>query len=159
MPFKINVSEKGKTFHLETESESIIEKTIGETIPGEDIFPELKGYVLEITGASDKAGIPAFKEVEGQGLKRGILTYGKGMHKKPKGLRKKRRKSPKGLRLRKTVRGNVISQSIVQINMNVKKSGGKKLEDIFPEQCKPKAKEEAKKEEKPAEQPVPAAQA
>src|SRR3989344_4386256 len=145
MPFKINISEKGKTFHLETESESAIEKTIGETIQGEDIFTELKGYVLEITGASDKAGIPAFKEVEGQGLKRVLLTYGKGMHKKPKGLRKKRRKSPKGLRLRKTVRGNVISQSIVQINMNVKKSGGKKLEDIFPEQCKPKAKEEAKK--------------
>ena len=68
------------------------------------------------------------------------------MHKKPKGLRKKARKSPKGLRLRKTVRGNLISPSIVQINTIVKKKGEKKLEDIFPEQCKPKPKEE-----KPAE--------
>jgi len=146
MPFKINISEKGKTFHIETESESLSGRTIGEALQGEEFLPELKGYVLEITGASDKAGFAAFKEVEGQGLKRVLLKYGKGMHKKPKGLKKKRIRSPKGLRLRKTVRGNVISSSIVQINTIVKKKGEKKLEDIFPEQCKPKAKEE-----KPAE--------
>ena len=74
MPFKINISEKGKTFHLETESEALVGKIIGETMQGEDISPELKGYVLEIKGASDKAGFAAFKEVEGQGLKRILLT-------------------------------------------------------------------------------------
>lgn len=154
MPFKINISEKGKTFHVETESEALIGKTIGEAIQGEELSPEMKGYVLEIKGASDKAGFAAFKEVEGQGLKRVLLKYGKGMHKKPKGLKKKARRSPKGLRLRKTVRGNVISSSIVQINTIVKKKGEKKLEDIFPEQCKPKVKEE-----KLAEQPASTATA
>ena len=157
MPFKINISEKGKTFHLETESEALVGKIIGETMQGENISPELKGYVLEIKGASDKAGFAAFKEVEGQGLKRILLTYGKGMHKKPKGLRKKARKSPKGLRLRKTVRGNLISPSIVQINTIIKKKGEKNLEDIFPEQCKPKPKEE--KPAEAAQAPAVAAQA
>ena len=32
MPFKINISHKGKTYKLETESEVVVGKTIGETI-------------------------------------------------------------------------------------------------------------------------------
>ena len=36
MPFKINVSHKGKTFKLESESEEVVGKNIGETIQGKD---------------------------------------------------------------------------------------------------------------------------
>ena len=147
MAFKINMSKKdGKTFRIEVDTEAIIGKKIGETIDGSDIKSELAGYEFEITGLSDKAGLPSLKQVEGQGLKRVLLTYGKAMHKKPKGLRKRRRKSPPGLRLRKSIRGNTISKDIVQINTQVTKEGSKKLEEIFPEQAKPKEK---KKYEKP----------
>lgn len=147
MPFKINISDKGKTYKVETESEALVGKTLGEVISGNEVAPELEGYELEMTGATDIAGFPAFKEVTGEGLKRVLLKYGKGM--------KKTR--PKGLRLRKTVRGNTISTSIVQINFIVKKEGGKKLQEIFPDQAKGKAKEgeaPAAKGETPAEAPA-----
>ena len=48
MEFKINISEKGKTFHLETESEGFIGKKIGEKISGRDISGDLSGYEFEI---------------------------------------------------------------------------------------------------------------
>ena len=138
MVFKINISEKsGKTYKLETESEVFLEKSIGDKIDGKEISGELSGYEFEITGASDNAGFPSFKEAEGIGLNRLLLTYGKGMHKKPRGL-KKRGSKPEGLRLRKTVRGKIISPAIVQINLKVLKHGAKKLDEIFPEQNKPK---------------------
>lgn len=140
MVFKLNISEKNKAWKLESDSESLEGKKLGEKIKGEEFNKELSGYELEITGTSDIAGFPGIKEVEGPTLKRVLLNYGKGMHKKPKGLRKKRRKSPPGLRLKKTVRGNQISKDTVQINMKVLKSGSKKLEEIFPEQNKPKEK-------------------
>jgi len=41
-----------------------------------------------------------------------------------------------GVRLRKTVRGKVISEKVVQINMKVLKHGKKKLEEVFPDQNK-----------------------
>jgi len=149
MPFKINISEKGKTFKLETDTESLIGKKIGEKIEGEEIKPELAGYELEITGTSDKAGFPGFKEVEGSGLKRVLLTKGWGLKTRPKKEGKgRKRRMPKGLRLRKTVRGNVISRDTVQVNMRVTKQGNKKLEEIFPKSEKKEETEEKKEEEK-----------
>ncbi len=146
MPFKINISEKGgKTFKIESESEALLEKALGEKISGNDVSSDLAGYEFEITGASDKSGFASRKDVEGQGLKKVLLGYGKNMHKKPKGL-KKVNKKPKGLRLRKTVRGKIISAETSQINLKVVKEGGKKLTEIFPEQNKPK------EQPKPAEE-------
>jgi len=139
--FKINISEKsGKTFHLESDSEEISGKALNEKIKGEEINPNLVGYEFEITGASDKAGLPASGNVEGVGLKRMLLTYGKAMKKRPKkeGKKKRSKNRPKGLRLRKTVRGKIMSVDVVQINLKVIKQGQKKLEEIFPDQCKPK---------------------
>ncbi len=146
MVFKLNISEKsGKTWKLETESEAFLEKALGDKIEGKEITPDLSGYEFEITGASDTAGFPAFKEVEGIGLGKLLLGYGKGMHKKPKGLKKKGTK-PEGLRLRKTIRGKIISPAMAQINMIIIKHGAKKLDEIFPEQNQPKEKKEAKTE-------------
>ncbi len=147
MAFKINIGTKsGKTFKLETESGELIEKELGQKILGNEVSPNLEGYEFEITGTSDKAGFTSLGSVPGTGLKGVLLSYEKGMKKRSKREGKKKRSSytPKGLRLRKTVRGKVISPNIVQINLKILKEGKKHLEEIFPEQNKPK--EETKKE-------------
>ena len=158
MPFKINISEKsGKTYKMELESEELLGKELGSTIHGKDLSPDLEGYELEITGTSDKAGLTSMKEVPGIGLKRVLLTYGKGLHKRPRKEGKKMRSNmrPKGLRMRRTVRGRVISADIIQINLKVLKPGAKKLSEIFPEQGqgKPKKENRASKRAKKKETP------
>ena len=160
MPFKINISEKsGKTFHLEADAEAMTEKELHLKVQGKEISPDLDGYEFEITGASDKAGFTAMANVEGVGLKKVLLKYGKAMKKKPKkeGKKKLSRNKPKGLRLKKTVRGKVISNAISQINLKVLKQGNKKLEEIFPEQCKAKISEKSvsKNSEKSVEENKP----
>ena len=131
MSFKINISDKtGKTYKLETEDETLTGKKVGEVISGKILQSDLADYELEITGASDKAGFPAFKEVSGVALKRVLLKKGKGLHKRPKGDKKKKY-TPKGIKLRKTVRGNTLSRDTIQINMKVTKVGSKPLKDIF----------------------------
>ncbi len=153
MPFKINISDKtGKTYKLEIEPDSLDGKELGSKIDGKELIPALDGYEFEITGASDKAGFTSIKNVEGVGLKKVVLKYGKGFKKRPKheGKRKRTKKRPKGLKLRKTVRGKVISPAVVQINMKVTKEGHKSLSEIFPDQNKKEEKPEkpAVKEEK-----------
>jgi small subunit ribosomal protein S6e len=141
--FKINISEKnGKTYHLESESEDLMGKELHNKIQGKEISPNLEGYEFEITGASDTAGFTALESVEGTGLKRVLLNYGKAMHKRPRREGKKPVSNfkPKGLRMRKTVRGKVISPAIVQINLKIIKEGHKKLPELFPEQNQPKEK-------------------
>lgn len=147
MPFKINIAEKtGKTYKLEADAKSIIGKSLHDKIYGKDVSPDLEGYEFEITGASDSAGFTAMKEVEGIGLKKILLTYGKAMKKKPRreGKKKISNKKPRGLRLRKTVRGKIISEVISQINLKIIKEGPNSLEKIFPEQNKPKEAKEKK---------------
>jgi len=108
---------------------------IGETIEGNLIDDSLNGYELKITGSSDKAGFPGFEEQTGTTLRRALFRKG------DKGLRDRR----KGIRLRKTVRGNEISEDTVQININVLKEGSSKFETLLPK------KEPAEGEEKPAD--------
>lgn len=174
MTFKINIGTKqGRTYKLETESQSLIGKSLGEKIQGKNISSDLEGYEFEISGASDKSGFTAMKDVEGVGLKKELLTYGKAMKIRPKreGKKKQSNPKPKGLRLRKTVRGKTISEDIVQVNLKVLKEGNKKLEEVFSEQSKSPednksaegrvvgepevgketSKEESKSEEKPEE--------
>jgi len=136
MTFKLNISEKGKSWKLDIDDEIFVGKVLGDVVKGEEIKPELEGYELKITGGSDTAGFPISKDVEGLGLKSVLLKKGWGM-----------KTSGKGLRLRKTVRGKVISNAISQINLDVVKSGKKALHEIFPEQNKPKEKKEAPKVE------------
>lgn len=131
--FKINISHQGKTYKLETENEVLFGKKVGESIDGNELDENFKGYKLIITGSSDIAGIPGFKGLEGQGYHRKLLIYGKGM-----------RDRRKGIRLRKTLRGEEISTKTVQINMNVIKEGNKKFEELV--------KKEITAEEKQVEQ-------
>jgi small subunit ribosomal protein S6e len=129
MPFKLNISEKGKAWKLEVSEETLSGKSHGDTIKGEDIKPELAGYELKITGGSDNAGFPISDKVEGVALRKLLLTKGWGM-----------RDNTEGMRRRKTVRGKVISPAVSQINLNVIKVGAKALKEIFPEQNQPKEK-------------------
>ena len=141
MVFKINISDKGKAWKLETEANALMGKNVGDKIEGSVINADFGGYELEITGGSDNAGFPLSKNIEGIYLRKALLTKGFGMKENIEGLRK-----------RKTLRGKQIAETTVQINMVVVKHGGKALNEIFPEQNKPKAVE--KKEEKKAEAPV-----
>lgn len=123
MSFKINISNKGKTYKLESENENLIGKRIGEQLEGNEISPDLSGYKLEITGTSDISGIPGIKGLEGPGFHRKLLTYGKAM--------KDRRK---GIRLKKTLRGEEISVKTIQINIKVIKEGSIKFDSLKKEE-------------------------
>jgi small subunit ribosomal protein S6e len=137
MVFKINISDKGKTLKLETESEVVVGKAIGETIKGSDISADLDGYELLITGTSDISGFPGKKDLEGASYHRELLTKGFAM-----------KNTQKGLRLRKTLRGEEVSLKTSQINTKVIKQGDKKFSELMP---KKEGGEEENKEEKPEE--------
>ncbi len=139
MPYKFNIATKqGKTFKLEAESTAVDGKKLHETLLGKDISEDLEGYEFEITGASDKSGFTHMKGVEGFTRKKKLLSYGKGMHKRPKkeGKKKQSNPTPGGLRMRKTVRGEILSDKTSQINLKIIKPGKKKLNEIFSDQNK-----------------------
>jgi small subunit ribosomal protein S6e len=84
----------------------LIGKRIGETIDGSVVG--LSGHKLQITGGSDKDGFPMRPNIHGGVRVRAILSGGVGFHSKQEGERR-----------RKTLRGNVITEEIVQINMKI----------------------------------------
>jgi len=148
MVFKFDIGYKGKTFHLETEAESLISKKIGDAVSGEEISKELEGAEFVITGASDKAGFPASAGIEGIGLNRALLTKGFAMKKVHKQKKTSNPKPKDGLRLRRSLRGETISEDIVQINLKLTKDGAKPLSTILGKD----EKEGEKKGEKSAEE-------
>ncbi|MBN1784197.1 MAG: 30S ribosomal protein S6e [Candidatus Bathyarchaeota archaeon] len=117
--FKIIVSdpETGKSQFIEVEESQavpLIGRKLGEVIDGAAV--KLSGYKLKITGGSDKDGFPIRPNIHGGVRVGAILSEGVGFHPSNKGERK-----------RKTLRGNVITDSIVQVNMKViEKPKGKK---------------------------------
>jgi small subunit ribosomal protein S6e len=96
----------------------LIGKKIDEEIDG--IFVGLPGYKLAMTGGSDKSGTPMRKEIAGQAKRHLLLSGGIGFHPARKGMRK-----------RKLVRGNAISDEIVQINMKIVSWGAKPIEEAL----------------------------
>jgi small subunit ribosomal protein S6e len=121
LAFKLIVSQGEKSHQIEveaTESKKLIGMKIGEEFDASPVG--LKGYELRITGGSDKNGFPMKKDVDGPRRIKSLLSGGVGF--------KPRRK---GQRRRKTVRGNTISDDIVQINTLVVKKGEKPIEDLL----------------------------
>lgn len=138
--FVISEPETKKSFQLEVDQAKavgLIGKKIGDEFSGDSIG--LTGYNLKITGGTDKDGFPMHPSVRGPGRKRLLLTSPPAFHPKIKGQRK-----------RKTVRGNIISEDIAQINAKVIKKGEKSLEELVP-QKKKQPEEKPKVEEKPKE--------
>jgi len=118
--FKVIVSDPedgtSKTFELEeARAVPLIGKKIGDVVDG--ALLGLSGYKVQITGGSDKDGFPMRPNVHG-GVRRDVVSGGVGFNPKKEGERR-----------RKRVRGNVITDEIVQINMKiVEKPKGKKAE-------------------------------
>lgn len=129
MPIKVNIADHGKTWKIEVSTDSLIGKSLGETLKGNELSADLEGYELKVAGASDSAGFPHKSDVEGSALRRVLLKRGWGMHDNTEGMRR-----------RKTVRGKQISEKTVQLNLIIVKEGSKKLQEIFPDQNKPKEK-------------------
>lgn len=96
-----------------------IGRKIGETVDGAVV--DLPAHKLQIMGGSDKDGVPIRPNVHGGVRRNVVLSGGTGFNPQSKGERR-----------RKTVRGNVITDEIVQINTKIiekpKKSAESKTE-------------------------------
>jgi len=116
--FKIIVSdpETGKSQALEVEGARavpIVGRRLGEIIEGTSVG--MPGYKLRISGGSDKDGFPMRPNIHGGVRVSVILSEGTGFH-----------PSRAGERQRKTLRGNVVTEDIVQVNMKVVEKPKKK---------------------------------
>ena len=124
----------GRSFGAEVPKDkesSLIGKKIGEKVEGGAFGAE--GYEIEIRGGSDTAGFPMRRDVDGPRRMGVILSHGAGFRRQGKGMRAKR-----------NVRGNIISDEIVQVNARVSQYGKKPLEELFPNAGEGKKKEEKK---------------
>jgi len=109
--FKVIVSDptesKSKVVELEGgRAMPLIGKRLNETIDGAVVG--MSGLKLQITGGSDKDGFPMRPNIHGGVRVSVILSKGVGFHPQREGERQ-----------RKTLRGNVITEEIVQVNMKV----------------------------------------
>jgi small subunit ribosomal protein S6e len=122
----------------EARAATLIGKRIGETIDG-SVF-DLAGHKVQIMGGSDKDGFPMRPSVHGGVRRRVVLSGGVGFNPKSKGMRK-----------RKTIRGNVITDEIVQINVKIveKSKKAKEEKETKEPKAKKKKKETGKKEAEP----------
>jgi len=121
LAFKLVVSEGQSSHQMEMEtadSKKLIGLKIGEEFDASMVG--LEGYKLRITGGSDKNGFPMKKDVEGPRRIKSLLSGGLGF--KPK---------RKGQRRRKTIRGNTVSDEIVQINTVVIEKGAKSITELL----------------------------
>jgi len=130
--FKVIVSDpeagKSKVVELEgTRAAPLIGRRLGEVIDGTVVG--MSGQKLQITGGSDKDGFPMRPNIHGGVRVNVILSESVGFH-----------PNREGERQRKTIRGNVITEEIVQVNTKVVE--------------KPKKAKRARKEKEEAEAKV-----
>lgn len=109
--FKVILSDPedgtSKTVELEdTRAVPLIGKKIGDVVDGSVVG--LPGFKVQITGGSDKDGFPMRPNVHGGVRRSVVLSGGVGFNPQNEGARR-----------RKRVRGNVITDEIVQVNMKV----------------------------------------
>jgi small subunit ribosomal protein S6e len=129
--FKVIVSDPetatSKAVELEeARATPLIGRRIGEVIDGSIV--DMPGHKAQIMGGSDKDGFPMRPSVHGGVRRRIVLSGGVGFTPKNEGIRK-----------RKTIRGNVVTDEIVQLNMKIVEK---------PKQPKEGKKTKEKKEEK-----------
>ena len=105
----------------EARAAPFIGRRLGEIINGSAV--DLPAHTVQILGGSDKDGVPMLGNVHGGVRRRVVLSGGAGF-----------KASKKGERKRKTVRGNIITDEIVQINMKIVERPAKPAE-AKPEQA------------------------
>ncbi len=118
----INDTADGKSYNFEVtghHAQNLIGKKIGDSIDG--LNANLPGYKLEITGGTDKSGFPMRRDFDGGDRRRLLLSEGTGFHPI----------NAPGKRMRKSIRGNMITQDIVQVNVKVAKAGSKPVSEHF----------------------------
>jgi small subunit ribosomal protein S6e len=145
--FKIIISDPetgtSKVVELEeTRAVPLIGRKIGEVIDGSVV--DLPGHKAQIIGGSDKDGFPMRRNVHGGVRRRVILSGGVGFNPQNEGERR-----------RKTVRGNVITDEIVQLNMKIVERPKQPKESKKTKEKREKGKIE--KEAEPEAQPTSSA--
>lgn len=121
MAFKLVISEGEKSHQVEVDqaqTKQLVGLKIGDEIDASLVG--LNGYKLKITGGSDKNGFPMKRDVDGPRRIRSLLSSGLGFEPKRDGQRR-----------RKTVRGNTVSDDIVQINTIVTEKGAKSIDELL----------------------------
>jgi len=123
-----------KSYQIEKDVPTIAGLKIGETFDGSLIG--LNGFMLKITGGSDKEGFPMRVELPGPGRKRILLSGPPGF--KP---------LKEGQRRRKLVRGNTVSPDTMQLNCKITQGEGDVavILGIPPKEKKAEEKKEEKK--------------
>ena len=109
--FKVIVSDPlagtSKVVELEeSRATPFIGRKIGETLDGAVV--DLPSHKVQVLGGSDKDGVPMRSNVHG-GVRRAIVLSGGAGFKSTR----------KGGRKRKTVRGDIVTDEIVQINIKI----------------------------------------
>jgi small subunit ribosomal protein S6e len=118
--FKVIISDPqdGKSKVVEVEearATPFIGRKMGEIIDG--IVVDMPATKLQILGGSDKDGVPMRGDVHGGIRRQVVLSEGAGF--KP---------TKQGERRRKTVRGNIITDEIVQLNIKIVEQPAKAAE-------------------------------
>ena len=140
--FKLDIAdpETGKTYSVKVPRSKmyiLIGKRIGDKVPG-DYFG-LPGYMLKITGGSDRDGFPMTAKFQGPERRRVMLIAGEPgfrkiiiKHKNRKSKKTKPfKKKPRFLRKRRSVRGMTISEATYQINMVIIRKGSTPIEELI----------------------------
>ncbi|MBI4399272.1 30S ribosomal protein S6e [Candidatus Micrarchaeota archaeon] len=122
MKVVISDPKTGKTYQTDVAKEQeagLVGLKIGDLVEGAIVGAN--AYKLQITGGSDKEGFPMRRDVSGPRRIRALLSSGTGIQ-----------TSRKGERRIKSVRGNTISENIMQLNTKVTEYGEKSLDELFP---------------------------
>ena len=117
----VNDTKNGKSHQVQVSghhANSLVGKRIGDEVDG--IFISLPGYKLQITGGTDKDGFAMRNDLPGVRRRKLLLSESKGFNAPEGGMRKK-----------KSIRGNIISLDIVQINMTVTKHSSRSIDDLL----------------------------
>ncbi len=132
---KIVYSDKksGRTAQVELDKDKsalLLNMKIGDTIEGNIVG--LPGFKLKITGGSDRSGFPLDRSIQGTIKTKAFRSMGNSG-------------KSKGILKRKTVRGNMVSQDVEQLNTVITEYGPKSIDEIFPKKEKQEKKGEEKK--------------
>ena len=122
MKLVISDPKSGSSYQVEVPKESesrLIGTKIGATLDAG--FVGAPGYKVIVTGGSDKEGFPMRRDIPGPRRGKFLVSSGPGFN-----------PTDKGLRMRKTIRGNTISDETMQVNAKVSEYGEKPLAEIFP---------------------------
>lgn len=139
----VNDTKNGKSYQVQVSghhANSLIGKKIGDEVDG--IFISLPGYKLQITGGTDKDGFTMRADLPGMGRRRVLLSESIGFNPTEQGMRKK-----------KSIRGNTVSQDIVQINMKVTKFSSRPIDSLIKATDKGESDSKEKNEEIKEEEP------